>query len=897
MSIAKPQVLVFQQFTSVPSELTNPLRGFILGPEYSLNRYGVSGEGGHLIVGHTFDANTTLNWADLDGARIGGVTDQSYTRVFLDNAEVEYYDDPDPDTIFTIATGNRNRFDSTLVLAGDNVNALWADRDVQVGDIVHIDIDGATEHTAKITNMIASSTAAAVTSVSENAEGEAGHSADVVSASPVVDITNATGGTLESSDVSSSYTGLASGRLVEVYTITCVQSGATDVDYDNMRFDITSADGEDVYYNVAPSSGVLTVTSARGTVTIDLTSGGTGVQIVYGEFILLTLTDAWTRTNPVRSSAGTAYNGTSDTRFLIEVVQGADISVEAATVRVRSQDGAYDSGLVAVGNGALTVAAGNSGIEVTFTLTDELLTGEYWYVDATAAGTGDITAFELDSEVPGALTSFNRMTFHYEADGIELFPAHTSGAVDNFTQDEDGITIENTAAVHNTEIRTAALPIRKADVTIQYRQLITNRGGIKAIGSIEDLTTIYDTPVDPDNPLVYALSKALANSGSGVSVSTGLRAYAVTSDDAAGYTTGLAIAENRTDVYTIVPLTFDRTIQNLVAAHVNAQSTPEVGQWRVALFSHATHENFLLFTDEDGANSSGAGNREISFTETFSTTPGDANAPRAGDILRTNFTPSLNGVETYSEYVISQIVDSNTIEVSTDLDAAISTAKAQIFRPFNAEDAVDQYILNKGFADRRIYNIFPGVLPSGGVDVYGYHLAAAIAGMIGAVVPQQGLTNITISGFDNAENVLDVFSRTQLDRLASAGTWIVTQDQDTGSVFTRHQLSTDPTDLNTRELSATKNVDSVSYVFQNRLRRYIGRANVTDSALQVIRTDVNGTISFLQSIRDPLLGGQLGPDSAIAEFRRHTVLRDRIVIVLLGDFPAPLNNIELTLVV
>jgi hypothetical protein len=164
-------------------------------------------------------------------------------------------------------------------------------------------------------------------------------------------------------------------------------------------------------------------------------------------------------------------------------------------------------------------------------------------------------------------------------------------------------------------------------------------------------------------------------------------------------------------------------------------------------------------------------------------------------------------------------------------------------------------------------------------------------------VPHQGLTNITLTGFDNADEVVNHFNRSQLDRMASAARWIVTHDLRTGAVYTRHELSTDPTDLNTRELMVTKNVDSISYVFRRNLAKFIGRANVTPSMLEVLKTEISGIIEFLKSSGfTARLGGQL-IDAQIKELRRHVLLRDRVVCTIDLRIPYPLNNLEIHLVI
>jgi hypothetical protein len=132
--------------------------------------------------------------------------------------------------------------------------------------------------------------------------------------------------------------------------------------------------------------------------------------------------------------------------------------------------------------------------------------------------------------------------------------------------------------------------------------------------------------------------------------------------------------------------------------------------------------------------------------------------------------------------------------------------------------------------------------------------------------------------------------------MAEAGVWIVTQDRD-GTPFTRHALTTDMLDLNRREEMIRRNVDSISYLFLRRLRPYIGRTNATPVMVDYLDNRVKEIIRFLESSGyTQELGTQLISGS-IRVLQLHPLLKDRIEIVLDLVVPAPLNNIELHLVV
>jgi hypothetical protein len=167
---------------------------------------------------------------------------------------------------------------------------------------------------------------------------------------------------------------------------------------------------------------------------------------------------------------------------------------------------------------------------------------------------------------------------------------------------------------------------------------------------------------------------------------------------------------------------------------------------------------------------------------------------------------------------------------------------------------------------------------------------------VSGVVPHQPLTNVEVAGFDDYSRSYKYFNETQLNRLAEAGTWIVTEDKD-GTPFTRHGLTTDNLDLNRREEMIRRNVDSMSYLFLRRLRPFIGRTNAQDGMVRRLRYEIKTLILFLSTngFTDEL-GSQL-ISGTIRTLQIHPLLKDRIEIVLDLVVPAPLNNIELHLVV
>ena len=63
MAYVVPQVLVFQEFTAVPDEITDPLRAWIAGPHAELHRYSDATEKAAVALGaYDKDFDTAYSW-------------------------------------------------------------------------------------------------------------------------------------------------------------------------------------------------------------------------------------------------------------------------------------------------------------------------------------------------------------------------------------------------------------------------------------------------------------------------------------------------------------------------------------------------------------------------------------------------------------------------------------------------------------------------------------------------------------------------------------------------------------------------------------------------------------------------------------------------------------------
>jgi hypothetical protein len=195
---------------------------------------------------------------------------------------------------------------------------------------------------------------------------------------------------------------------------------------------------------------------------------------------------------------------------------------------------------------------------------------------------------------------------------------------------------------------------------------------------------------------------------------------------------------------------------------------------------------------------------------------------------------------------------------------------------------------------RRFYYVFPDKVKaslSGTEEIIpGFYMCAAKVGMVAKFPPQQGFTNLPITGFTGVVGSNDMFSVKQLNVMAAGGAYIVIQEGQGAPLTCRHQLSTNLTSIETRELSITKVVDFTAKFLRTGLRNFIGTFNITQPFLDTLSTVIQGMIGFLVE-NGVILGGDLN------NLIQSEDAPDTVLVVVTLDVPFPCNYIRLTLVI
>lgn len=397
----------------------------------------------------------------------------------------------------------------------------------------------------------------------------------------------------------------------------------------------------------------------------------------------------------------------------------------------------------------------------------------------------------------------------------------------------------------------------------------------------------YDTP---DNPLAYAAHIMLLNNAN-----TAIKFIGLESDDAEGYATALDRASLTTEVYAFCPLTEDRAIIDAVVADCNRRSTPEQKSWRIAFFSMPTSET----TDVTPETADGTPAKcTVSATGLLTFSDGDSRfteTVRAGDVVAV----FVNGEAV--ERVVTAVKSNTTLQLADKVGTAGTQYRFTVTHTRPRGEYVEAIAeTSASFRDRRAYNVFPNTLrASDGNLVSGMYGAAAVCALTCSVAPQQPITNVEIKGFTDLPDVYSKFSRDELNEIAAGGTLILMQDRPGGTVYVRHQISTAYRDgnLNTTELSLTKNLDSVSYYFADRTSPYIGKYNITDDLLTEVRGVIEDGLTHLETTTETnkLIGPQVIAEGTEIRSLYRTAEKDKAYCDVALNLPAPFNNFDLHL--
>lgn len=534
----------------------------------------------------------------------------------------------------------------------------------------------------------------------------------------------------------------------------------------------------------------------------------------------------------------------------------------------------------------------------------------------TLASTGDVLEIRLLEVLRGAADGIDTAGDYL---GVTISGVTTTVEVNRATP----YWIETVSAVPSHGVNASgsfvrALPLHATAVSYDLiKRLSTGFGGdvfmsyvaqrndlaLDGLIDIADLAECEEKlgAIHPNNPLSFAVHMAIRGGGA-----TGTVVYALaTSGDSVGaFTEALEQLESREDVYALVPISQDGAVIDAVQAHCAAMSQPEQKGERIQFASspilgvervYPTDPDAVISGVTFGSENAVPGTRvlaaipwaEVKVGQMVWTTTATGEkiegrrivainavggyAVVAGNNAFTNLTATHAIIETYLPAKPQQL----QAEAWRDEAASYGTSRLVMIRPDQAK--VTWTDRTSGSAVSR-------------QDVLGMHLTLpAIVGARMALPPQQPVTNLAVGGIDELIHSNLYFTPDQLNTIAEGGGLILTQRARSAPPVIRHQLTTDMSSIETRELSIQFILDFTAKTMRNGLRPYIGRHNITAELL----TQLRGTAESL--LRQLIDSGVLLEGSRLEKLQQNADRPDEIDIEISLVVPYPCNRINVKL--
>ena len=437
--------------------------------------------------------------------------------------------------------------------------------------------------------------------------------------------------------------------------------------------------------------------------------------------------------------------------------------------------------------------------------------------------------------------------------------------------------------------------IQSGEVHFAYRALRTDLSGtVLTINDQADLIGQLGT-VNQYNPLALALQIALANT------STRMRAIAVPVDSDAGYLQALNTAQSQR-IYYLTPLTQSLVVGTALAAHTAAMSTPVNALWRVGIYNSQIPSvtpvgiyNAAFVNANGGNNAITLVNGNYVLTATNATFITDGVVP--GDLV--TITAGVGAPSPLGTIQVLNVVSNQQVVVQASGTA--TAVSYYITRNLsNTQRAAAVANTSTTFGSNRLIHTQPDSVTvsinGASVVVPGYYLSSAINGLCTGLPSQQGLTNYSISGITDLQNSNFSFTRAQLDTMASAGTFLVVQANAGGIPYIRHELTTNVSVYEYRELQAVKNWDFLAYSFYDLMSPFIGQWNITPDTIGVIRQTIISKIELIKSKKLPRIGAPL-IDATITTLAQNPTSTDRLTCNLSIKMPSVLNYVDMYLTI
>jgi hypothetical protein len=282
-------------------------------------------------------------------------------------------------------------------------------------------------------------------------------------------------------------------------------------------------------------------------------------------------------------------------------------------------------------------------------------------------------------------------------------------------------------------------------------------------------------------------------------------------------------------------------------------------------------------------------------------------------ISGSSFTTVFEHAVAYAPSENTIVLDANEDAEAVDPELGDTALKFRISRTLTKDDTITALVsVSQSVNSRRVILVWPDVVtvdalvdgsktrsdvttPEAADDQPGYYLASIVGGMTAGLPSHQGFTNLGIAGVSAIGHSTRYFSDTQLTELSDGGWFVFGQETTLSLPYSIHQLTTDPSTLETGEYSVVKNFDYVSLFFQGILEEFLGIWNVNEETLGFLKQALNQGIDLLKLRKYAKIGAPLN-SAEVTSVDVSTASADRVEAYMSVGLPKPLNRVGLHLV-
>lgn len=887
---------------SIPIDYNTPLRAVMVAPQAVLHRESVEGEAA--VIG-AYDPNNEHSY-DIPDRVAENILSVNDVKLLMRDAELEVFSRSiGVNGLVAPEAGYKNRLKATVLNFKANgssypLSASLNGRDVQVGDkIVYGANPGTyTEHSTTVMDILPNMSAASVGAASASSGNKTTQSDSASFSQPSGTLNWVTG-----AGDASGYTDL-NGGVNRVYTIRVIVGG----DVSTAKLQVTSSDGLDDQASISPAAfaSPTNIGTHGATVTFSLDnvrpvdSGAPNDLFVLNQVFQLTVAAAFTA--PTATSGGT-YTKSTDETLIITVTKGG-LYADSPEITVTTASGRDASGPTVVPASGTNVAIGTGGAVIQFNQTG-LCKNDIYYVVLTAPAATNMRTILLKDDLPTALLGVSDGNLSIRVidtlNEIRPYRRDQSPAL-NWELDDPQIVVYDgiTATLSDGSLTSGGspryVPVKAGELVVEYREWSRSAANqLRVMNLVED--TISElVSVDVDNPAGHAV-------GNGQACSNGLPVGVIGVADPNDVESwgdsieALAYAEN---CYHICLATSNLDIIDRLIAHLNEQNASTVEQYRVGVVTYTPPSDLTivdstktldsqqcLVTIGDNPGTSGTQYNYVSSTNGQFVT----NGVKAGDVLRTAYTADAYGVETYLEFVVSAVINENTLVTVTSSDVPYAVGqKAEIHRTPTSDEKVEYALA--AIASRRSkylrWCFADNVTETSGNVVPGYYLACSYGACLSAIAPHQPFNYFTIPGYTQVYSSGFFFKPKQLKTLEQAG-FVVFDNQD-GEVFVRRSVTTQPATPEEYEEAYVRSEHALIFVLRRKLSHYRGQSNNVPQVISKMSLDAQTALKLVISETQLPRLGSLIADGSTAAARPHGSDPTKAVLEVTGSRPYPLND-------